>query len=450
MPSAHEPCVTKVFVEPVSNKALANHLISRATVESPDACMIQCFIKIKCESYNIGPREKDGHVCELSDSDSHRDHMDWITKEGFSYVETLNPCRQAQCPLNGRCYSNFENNTHAYIDECKKNLHSCHSNAFCNNTNGSYSCICKTGFQGDGKETCHGKFNQSYSSNGNAFNISRSKNIDECIEGIHGCHNNASCTNTNGTYRCTCKPGFAGDGRNSCQVSPGWFSYYPAHSCKHIRDSGDHRGDGEYWIDPEKSGKPLKVHCDMTTDKGGWLLVTNIVTHDSSRDTQFSEETSYRGIDRDNASEDFSLTTNAMKKLKAHMPFTQMRFHCRKQRNRIFHVTTVANSTGEAVVQYFSGETNVLPKACGSFVRMADDNSSLAAICQQWGQENQLNYVGKWSWDLLTTAESKLYNHAAFVRGSYHWIASPRYKRWECDDFSSSVSIGDFWKVFVR
>ena len=58
-------------------------------MESPDACMIQCFIKIKCESYNIGPREKDGHVCELSDSDSHRDHMDWITKEGFSYVETL-------------------------------------------------------------------------------------------------------------------------------------------------------------------------------------------------------------------------------------------------------------------------------------------------------------------------------------------------------------------------
>ena len=42
----------------------------------------------------------------------------------------------------------------------------------------------------------------------------------------------------------------------------------PGHSCKDIRDSGDSKGDGEYWIDPEKSGNPFKVFCDMTT-KGG-------------------------------------------------------------------------------------------------------------------------------------------------------------------------------------
>ena len=38
----------------------------------------------------------------------------------------------------------------------------------------------------------------------------------------------------------------------------------PAHSCKEVRDQGD----GKYWIDPEKNGKPLKVYCDMTTDGG--------------------------------------------------------------------------------------------------------------------------------------------------------------------------------------
>lgn len=42
----------------------------------------------------------------------------------------------------------------------------------------------------------------------------------------------------------------------------------PGHSCKDIRDSGDSKGDGGYWIDPEKSGNPLMVFCDMTT-KGG-------------------------------------------------------------------------------------------------------------------------------------------------------------------------------------
>ena len=48
----------------------------------------------------------------------------------------------------------------------------------------------------------------------------------------------------------------------------GLYSNHPAHSCKDIRDSGDSKGDGEHWIDPEKSGNPLKVFCDMTTEGG--------------------------------------------------------------------------------------------------------------------------------------------------------------------------------------
>ena len=48
----------------------------------------------------------------------------------------------------------------------------------------------------------------------------------------------------------------------------GWYSHNAAHSCKDIRDSGDSKGDGEYWIDPENNGNPLKIYCDMTTDGG--------------------------------------------------------------------------------------------------------------------------------------------------------------------------------------
>ena len=48
----------------------------------------------------------------------------------------------------------------------------------------------------------------------------------------------------------------------------GLNSNQPAHSCKDIRESGDSKGDGEYWIDPEKTGNPFKVYCDMTTDGG--------------------------------------------------------------------------------------------------------------------------------------------------------------------------------------
>jgi len=57
-------------------------------------------------------------------------------------------------------------------------------------------------------------------------------------------------------------------------VMKGWYSHHPGHSCKDIRDSGDSKGDGEYWIDPEKSGNPLKVFCHMTTD-GGKLRMAN-------------------------------------------------------------------------------------------------------------------------------------------------------------------------------
>ena len=48
----------------------------------------------------------------------------------------------------------------------------------------------------------------------------------------------------------------------------GLNSKQPGHSCKDILNSGDSRGDGEYWIDPGKSGNSLKVYCDMTTDGG--------------------------------------------------------------------------------------------------------------------------------------------------------------------------------------
>jgi len=55
----------------------------------------------------------------------------------------------------------------------------------------------------------------------------------------------------------------------------GLYFNQPAHSCKDIRDSEDSKGDGEYWIDPERSGNPLKVYCDMTTDGGKLRIIIN-------------------------------------------------------------------------------------------------------------------------------------------------------------------------------
>ena len=38
--------------------------------------------------------------------------------------------------------------------------------------------------------------------------------IDECAEEISQCHDNATCTNTIGSYNCTCEYGYTGDGLN--------------------------------------------------------------------------------------------------------------------------------------------------------------------------------------------------------------------------------------------
>ena len=36
--------------------------------------------------------------------------------------------------------------------------------------------------------------------------------MNEC-EGVNGCHENAMCSNTDGSYECTCHQGYTGDGR---------------------------------------------------------------------------------------------------------------------------------------------------------------------------------------------------------------------------------------------
>ena len=41
------------------------------------------------------------------------------------------------------------------------------------------------------------------------------QDVDECTDGTHNCHANGDCLNTDGSFTCACKPGFQGSG-TSC------------------------------------------------------------------------------------------------------------------------------------------------------------------------------------------------------------------------------------------
>ena len=174
---------------------------------------------------------------------------------------------------------------------------------------------------------------------------------------------------------------------------------------------------------------------------GGWLLISSIV-FDTAAPNQMTVVPSYRGI---NTSQ-MVLTRGAVNELRSHLGFTQIRFHCSRHPGHIFHVATAANSTGEAVVQYFSGQTDVQPDACGSFVRMDNDNSIMSRQCHQWGWENGTYKVGKWG---HSRDQDRLYIYPAFVYHAQHWHTSPHGTRY-CDDGGSSKTAGDFWKIYVR
>uniref|UniRef100_A0A8C6V6C4 Signal peptide, CUB and EGF-like domain-containing protein 2 n=1 Tax=Naja naja TaxID=35670 RepID=A0A8C6V6C4_NAJNA len=81
-----------------------------------------------------------------------------------------------------------------YVDECAQGIDDCHPDAICQNTLKLYKCTCKPGYSGEGK-TC--------------------EDIDECDNEFNGgCVH--ECFNIPGNYRCICYDGFmlAQDGHN--------------------------------------------------------------------------------------------------------------------------------------------------------------------------------------------------------------------------------------------
>ncbi|MEZ4293689.1 MAG: EGF domain-containing protein [Polyangiaceae bacterium] len=101
------------------------------------------------------------------------------------------------------------------INECQSGTAVCSPDADCVDTPGFYECVCKPGYEGDGK-TC--------------------TDIDECQSLVHDCDPNAVCTNTPGAFSCACPAGFVGDGK-TCSPRYSSVTTGPWHACA-IRTDG--------------------------------------------------------------------------------------------------------------------------------------------------------------------------------------------------------------------
>ncbi|MEZ4328374.1 MAG: EGF domain-containing protein [Polyangiales bacterium] len=83
------------------------------------------------------------------------------------------------------------------INECDNDEDNCASDATCTDTQGSFTCACNEGFEGNG-EVC--------------------TDVDECSRGTHDCSPFAECANTAGSFSCTCRDGFQGTGTSCIDV----------------------------------------------------------------------------------------------------------------------------------------------------------------------------------------------------------------------------------------
>ncbi|MEE6519725.1 hypothetical protein FKM82_017448 [Ascaphus truei] len=156
---------------------------------------------------------------------------------GTTCFEDVNECLPYPC-VRGTCKNTIGSytcvcpagytgvNCQTDIDECLSSP--CRNAATCNNLVNAFSCSCRPGYTG---RFCEIDINECASSpckrggicidQVNNFFCSCPVNwqgrtcetdVDECQTGRSRCHSLATCTNTPGSYYCTCNPGYIGDG----------------------------------------------------------------------------------------------------------------------------------------------------------------------------------------------------------------------------------------------
>ncbi|XP_073399185.1 uromodulin-like [Dendrobates tinctorius] len=133
-----------------------------------------------------------------------------IRIEGFTPFNTTSNC--SKCHVNATCEDYFgslqclckdgfigDGFNCTDTDECAYSWSNVCSGGTCNNTIGSYTCTCPSGYYSASPTSC--------------------VDINECSNStLNKCHSLATCTNSAGGYTCTCPYGYFGNG-SYCEVN---------------------------------------------------------------------------------------------------------------------------------------------------------------------------------------------------------------------------------------
>ena len=161
------------------------------------------------------------------------------------------------------------------VNECQVGTANCHGNAFCTNTIGSFSCTCQNGYTGDGT-VCN--------------------NVNECQTGLDNCHDNAFCSDNVGSFQCNCNPGYQGKDLTFCsdhlpqftsfiimQFSLSGFVHSPCHWCVPTQILSlvtDKKWRTDSWIRRENTALPCRDLNQGPSDQYSDALTTELQSHD--------------------------------------------------------------------------------------------------------------------------------------------------------------------------
>ena len=180
--------------------------------------MCSCNSGYQGDGYNCKKGRCDDRTCSFNQKCVSPTSNQCECKEGFEYTRNADFCQD--------------------IDECLLG-HSCDENSTCTNSEGSYSCFCKSGFVDDGENCREGSCSddmcplnqqcvsptkldcrckdgfelQSDRINGNCVDI------DECLTDENDCDEKAECINETGGYNCSCQIGYLGNGTSCFELN---------------------------------------------------------------------------------------------------------------------------------------------------------------------------------------------------------------------------------------